>query len=117
HSRRHRAIVSTLGCQGCESPPDYEGNRNLVDAAREAGIDRMVLVSTIGAGDSAAAPPWIARWILRDVIDLKTRAEEHLVASGLHYTIIRPGGLKDGPRSGRGELTEDREAMGIINRS
>lgn len=116
-SGRFRAVISTLGCQGCESPPDFIGNRNVSDAARAAGVDRMVLVSTIGAGDSAGAPPWIARWILKDVIVLKTRAEEHLAGSGLDYTIIRPGGLKDDAATGRGELTEDREAMGIINRA
>jgi uncharacterized protein YbjT (DUF2867 family) len=31
------------------------------------------------------------------VLIFKKRAEEHLIRSGLSFTIVRPGGLKDGP--------------------
>ena len=47
---------------------------------------------------------------------LKTQAEDHLRESGVAYTIIRPGGLKDADATGRGLLTEDAMAMGIITR-
>jgi uncharacterized protein YbjT (DUF2867 family) len=50
------------------------------------------------------------------VLVLKTQAEDHLRNSGLNYTIIRPGGLKDAEATGNGLLTEDVTAMGIITR-
>jgi len=113
---RYQAVVTTLGCFRCEVPPDYIGNKNVFDAAKAAGVDRIVMISSVGAGDSADAPPWISKWILSDVMALKTQAEDHLRSSGVPYTIIRPGGLKDAEATGNGLLTEDPMAMGIITR-
>ena len=45
------------------------------------------------------------------------QAENHLIASGLTYTVIRPGGLKSEPATGRGVLTEDYKISGIIHRA
>jgi len=113
---RYRAVVSTLGCFKCDVPPDYIGNKNVFDAAKSANVERVMMISSVGAGDSADAPPWISKWILKDVMALKTQAEDHLRNSGLAYTIIRPGGLKDAEATGNGLLTEDVMAMGIITR-
>ncbi|MDE0243853.1 MAG: NAD(P)H-binding protein, partial [Gammaproteobacteria bacterium] len=41
----------------------------------------------------------------------------HLMASGLDYTIIRPGALRSNEPTGNGYLSQSREAEGIINRS
>lgn len=112
-----RAVVSTLGGGLDAARTDYEGNRNAIDAAAAAGVRRFVLVTVIGAGESLNAAPWIARRILKDVIVEKTRAEEHLKASGLDYTIIRPGGLLDKEAQGRTYLTEDTRAMSWIRRA
>jgi uncharacterized protein YbjT (DUF2867 family) len=112
-----RAIVSTLGGRDLKGPrPDFEGNRNAVDAARLAGVNRFVLVTVIGAGDSYAAAPWIARRILGQVMVEKSKAEDYLRTSGLAYTIIRPGGLLDKEAQGRAYLTEDTRAMSWIRR-
>jgi uncharacterized protein YbjT (DUF2867 family) len=54
---------------------------------------------------------------LSKVIPLKTQAEDHLKASGLDYTIIRPGGLPPGIGTGGGILSEDPTTMGFIVRS
>ncbi len=113
---RYRAVITTLGCFKCDVPPDFLGNQNVFDAARDAGIRRVIMVSSIGAGDSAEAMPWIAKWALEDVLVLKTRAEDYLQATGVPYTIIRPGGLKHGEPTGNALLTEDPMAMGIVTR-
>jgi len=113
-----RAVVSTLGARSANDPrPDFEGNRNAVDAAQAAGVRRFVLVTVIGAGDSYDAAPWIARRFLEKVIADKTRAEDYLRASGLDWTIIRPGGLLEKEAQGRAYLTEDTRAMGWIRRA
>lgn len=116
-SANYTAVVSTLGCYGCENPPDYEGNRNVFDAAASAGIDRVIMVSTLGAGDSADTPPFPVKWFLGDVMALKTQAEDHLLSLKLRHTIIRPGALKDAPATGNGLLTEDTDALGVITRA
>jgi uncharacterized protein YbjT (DUF2867 family) len=112
-----RAVVSTLGARTVKEPrPDFQGNRNAIDAAKEAGVKRFVLVTVIGAGDSLPAAPWFARRFLKNVINDKTQAESYLAGSGLDYTIIRPGGLLDKEAQGRAYLTEDHKAMGWIRR-
>ncbi len=115
-SNDFRAVVSTIGCYSCDPAPDGIGNQNIIDAARAAGVKRMVLITTIGSGDSYDTVPWISRIALRGILPLKTQAEDHLRASGLDYTIIRPGGLPPKPASGRGYLSEDRKAFGFISR-
>ncbi len=116
---RPEAIVSLVGGRPLRSgtPPDWQGNRHLIDAARTAGIRRFVLVSSIGAGASRAAAPWIARLILGRFMALKTRAEDDLRGSGLDWTIIRPGHLTDAPAGGRAQLLEDEHVSGAIPRA
>jgi uncharacterized protein YbjT (DUF2867 family) len=113
-----RAIVSTLGATSVDGPrPDFEGNRNAVDAARVAGVKRFVLVTMIGAGESFNATPAIARYFLRKVTPEKTKAEDYLKTSGLDYTIIRPGGLLNKEAQGKAYLTDDTRAMSWIRRA
>lgn len=113
----YTAVLTTIACFSCDPKPDYLGNRNIFDAAVEAGVQRMLLVTTIGAGDSYDAAPLPARNFLKDMLPLKTQAEDHLKSTGLDYTIIRPGGLTSNPRTGRGYLSDSRDASGIINRA
>jgi nucleoside-diphosphate-sugar epimerase len=117
-SQPFRAIVSTIGCLTCDPPPDFIGNRNIMDAAVASGVPRIILVTSIGVGDSTDALPLLSRIFLRKILPLKEQAEKHLRASGLDYTIIRPGGLRpaDAPVTGQGYLTEDRSAFGFISR-
>jgi len=116
-SGEYDAVITTLGAYSAPIPPDYIGNANVFDAAVAAGVNRVLMVSTVGAGDSADAAPMISKIFLAGVTPLKTQAEDHLMASGLDYTIIRPGGLPPGVGSGGGLLSENRETMGFIMRS
>ena len=116
-SGQYSAVVTTLGCFRCDPSPDYLGNKNVFDAAKAAGISRVIMVSSIGAGDSADAPPWLSKWFLKDILVLKTQAEDHLMGLHLDYTILRPGGLKNAEATGEGLLSEDRDTMGIITRA
>ena len=113
----YTSVITTVGCFSCDPRPDFLGNRNIFDAAEEAGVQRMVFVTSIGSGDSHKAAPWLARVFLREILPLKTQAEDHLMAGGLDYTIIRPGALRSRPPTGKGYLSESRDAEGIINRS
>jgi len=114
--KKYRAVLTTVACFSCDPKPDYLGNKNIFDAAKEAGIKRMVLMTTIGAGDSFNSAPWSARSFLKDMLPLKTQAEEHLKSVGLDYTIIRPGGLTFTPATGQGVLSVDPKGFGVIGR-
>jgi uncharacterized protein YbjT (DUF2867 family) len=111
-----RAVVSSLYCANCQPSVDDVGNINVAEGARAAGVPRMLLISTIGAGDSYPSANLISRYILRDILPLKTAAEDHLRASGQPYTILRPGGLMPGKATGRGYISEDRTAFGFLTR-
>jgi uncharacterized protein YbjT (DUF2867 family) len=112
------AVISTLGGKPTDGErADFKGNRNLVDAAVKAGVKRFLLVSSIGTGESAAALPPQALETLGAVLAEKEQAENHLIASGLIYTIVRPGGLKSEPPRGTAVLTENPNIAGSIHRA
>jgi uncharacterized protein YbjT (DUF2867 family) len=50
-------------------------------------------------------------------MDLKSQAEDHLRASSLDYTIIRPGGLGDVKATGTAVLADDPRAFSYISRT
>jgi len=115
---RFRAVISTLGASRSDKkPPDFEGNRNVIDAAKDAGVRRFLLVSTIGAGSSSDTASVAAKLMYGNVMTLKTQAEEYLAASSLDYTVIRPGGLLDKEASGKAVLSEDPETFSLIARA
>lgn len=112
------AMISTIGGLPKDGQrADYLGNRNLIDAAVKAGVGKFILISSIGSGKSAVALPPQAMETLKSVLIEKEKAEEHLINSGLTYTIIRPGGLKSEPATGNGVLTEDYRVAGTIHRA
>ena len=113
----YRAVISSLGTTRGDTRVDYEGNKNAVDAAKAAGIDRFILVSSLGVGDSAGSLSPQAQEALGEVLKLKEKAETYLIDSGLDYTIVRPGNLKSEPATGTGKLWEDPTVMGSINRA
>jgi uncharacterized protein YbjT (DUF2867 family) len=73
---------------------DYQGTKNLVDAAKAKGIEHFVLVSSLCV--SKFFHPLNLFWL---VLYWKKQAEAYLQASGLNYTIVRPGGLKNDDNS------------------
>ena len=113
-----RAVVSTLGGRRGDTPrPDFIGTKTFVDAAKVAGVKRLVLVTAIGAGDSLATLPQAVKDQLAEVLVLKTQAEDYLAKSGLDYTVIRPGGLRNVPDGGRAILTLDHKTLSSISRA
>jgi uncharacterized protein YbjT (DUF2867 family) len=90
---------------------DLGGAVKLIDAAKASGIARYVIVSSIGADR-----PERASEQMRPYIEAKAEADRQLAASGLDYTIVRPGRLTNEPGTGRirvgtdigyGEVTRD----------
>ena len=69
---------------------DFEGTKNLVDAAKAKGIEHFVFVSSLCV--SQLFHPLNLFWL---ILVWKKQAEEYIQKSGLTYTIVRPGGLKN----------------------
>ncbi|MEH2075329.1 MAG: NAD(P)H-binding protein [Nostoc sp.] len=69
---------------------DFEGTKNLVDAAKAKGIEHLVFVSSLCT--SQLFHPLNLFWL---ILVWKKQAEEYIQKSGLTYTIVRPGGLKN----------------------
>ncbi|MCY4254845.1 MAG: SDR family oxidoreductase [Gammaproteobacteria bacterium] len=95
---------------------DYEGARNLAEAAHAAGASQYVLVSSRGVTDD---DHYLNR-MFNNVLKWKRKGEEAVAASGIDYTIVRPGGLGDGEGGGQTIVFEqgDNRSEGIfINRA
>ncbi|QFT57369.1 putative sugar epimerase YhfK [Sulfitobacter sp. THAF37] len=73
---------------------DRLGAKRLVDLAEKNGVQRFVMLSSIGAD----APP--ADHPLKHYLEAKHDADQHLQASSLTHAILRPVALTDDPRSG-----------------
>jgi uncharacterized protein YbjT (DUF2867 family) len=78
-------VVSTANSAmrgGADNPQsvDLDGNRNLIDAARDAGVEHFVFVSLLGADPEHPAP----------FLQAKGQSEAVLRESGMDYTILAP---------------------------
>ena len=82
---------------------DYGGAVKLIEAAQHEGIRRYVIVSAMGAADPEASG---AHGVFATYLHAKHDADEALRASGLDYTIVRPGVLTDDAGSGRVSAAE-----------
>ncbi|MCE7861425.1 MAG: NAD-dependent epimerase/dehydratase family protein, partial [Chloroflexi bacterium CFX2] len=79
HQVFHLASAAGYGRRGNLFATDIEGTRNLTTAAKDAGVERLVFLSHVGADRASAYPIHKAKGI----------AEEFIRKSGLPYTIIR----------------------------
>ena len=82
---------------------DLGGAVKLMNAAKAAGIRRYVMVSSINADPDHPGDDTFSIYLRA-----KGEADAELVASGLEYTIVRPGGLTDDPGTGRVQLDAGR---------
>ena len=86
--------------------------RTLIDAMRAKGVRRLLTVTGFGAGDSRGHggvlyDAIIFPLVLKRVYDDKDVQEQMIRASGLEWTIARPGLLTNGPATGRYQVLTD----------
>lgn len=92
---------------------DLEGSLKSIEGARLAGITRFVQISAIGVDDELPADTAEA-W--RAYVEAKRDADVALRASGLDWTILRPGRLTDDTAEGLVALGTDVE-RGEVSRA
>jgi len=100
---------------------DWVGQKNQIDAAKESGVEHVVICSSMGGTDPENMLNKIGR--MEDgtggnILLWKRKAEKYLIDSGITYTVIHPGGLQD-DAGGVRELVVgvDDEQIGTDNRS
>jgi uncharacterized protein YbjT (DUF2867 family) len=110
------AVIFTAGSGGSTGPEktdaiDRDGAIAIIDAARKAGVNRLVMVSSMGtdAPDSGPAE-------LQHYLRAKQAADRHLRESGLNYTIVRPGSLTDEDGTGRINVATELKRRGSVSR-
>jgi uncharacterized protein YbjT (DUF2867 family) len=82
-----------------------------IEAADAAGVRRFVIVSSIGAHDPGSAGD-----AMRPYLEAKAEADARVAASGLDWTIVRPGSLKDDPGTGRVDVSTQMGRRGPVPR-
>jgi uncharacterized protein YbjT (DUF2867 family) len=113
----HDAVVFSAGAGGGNPARTYAVDRDaairVIDAARQAGTRRFVMVSYFGAGpdhgiaqDNSFFP----------YAEAKAAADAHLRDGDLDWTVLGPGRLTLEPATGRIALGADGAAKGEVSR-
>ncbi|MCG5060618.1 MAG: SDR family oxidoreductase [Limnoraphis sp. WC205] len=74
-------VISSHGSGGKPQAVEYRANIELIDAAKEAGVEHFVFISVLGVDRGYEDSP---------VFKAKREVEKYLQTSGLNYTILRP---------------------------
>ena len=109
------AIGATRG-DAANSPQfvDYEGVRNLAEAAAAAKLEQLVIVSSAGVTHK----DHVLNRMFDNVLIWKGKGEDAVRASGVPYTIVRPGGLSDKPGGEHGVRVEQGDSgTGFVPRA
>ena len=85
---------------------DRDGAKKLVDIAAQQGVGHFVMLSSVGADDPDPQSD------LAHYLRAKHEADEHLKASGLSYTIVRPVALTDDDGSRNMKLGDEVDPEG-----
>jgi putative NADH-flavin reductase len=118
----HDAVIITASVSSLsdfKATPDYfsRGTRHCIEAMKELGVERLVVLSAQGAGESRASANLLLRIVAIDGF-LRRAFRDHDVQerltmeSGLDWTIARPSRLTDGPALGR--YTRDERPGGKV---
>lgn len=102
----HDAVVVALGAgMSRSSMIRSKGTLNVINAMQQQGVRRLVIQSTLGAHESWSNLNFFWKRIMFGAL-LKPVFKDHELqeslvrASGLDWTIVRPGAFTDGPAKG-----------------
>lgn len=89
---------------------DQEGAINLIDKSKAAGVKKFVMLSAMGTEDPPQKPD------LEHYLKAKKTADDHLKASFLDYSIVRPGRLTEGEKTNKIKAKTHLNEYGEISR-
>jgi uncharacterized protein YbjT (DUF2867 family) len=120
--RGARYVISTVGSNGARDPEnspelvDYGGVKALAEAAKMARVEQFVLTSSMGVTN----PDNQLNQILDNILQWKLKGENAVRATGMPYTIVRPGGLTNEPGGQHGLKViqgDPKDVVGRISRA
>ncbi|MBK9163702.1 MAG: SDR family oxidoreductase [Acidobacteria bacterium] len=103
----HDAVLSALGSPGLGKSDELsEGTKNIIDVMERLGPKRLIFESSVGVGDSKDHLTWFAKYIfvplvIKNILEDKEVQERYIFDSSLEWTLVRPGGLTNGRRTGK----------------
>ena len=102
----HDAVIVALGSTGLRDRTTLAtGTRHVVDGMTRHAVERLVVLSAAGVGESWGQVSLLARLLfgtlLRNILADHTAQEALVRASALDWTVVRAAILHDGPASGR----------------
>lgn len=108
------AVISVLGARG---PVMAEATRAIVDAAKQKGPERVVMLSSFAVARDRLTPvsKLLTRTAMGSQIKDKAAGEEVLRASGLDWTIVYATKLTNGPRTEPRVVPESRK-VGMLQK-
>ena len=117
----HDAVIicaSSTTLKGFKEKPDYfsRGTKFCIEAMKEYGVKRLVVLSAHGVGDSFVAASWFQRTLLIGRL-LKYPYRDHdlqermIRESGLDFVIARPTRLTGGKANGKYTRTTELVAV------
>ena len=123
--RGQDAVIDALGghLPFLETTIETDTARNVIAAMTEAGVRRLLVISTIGEGDSTGNvhdfyKHFIMPTLLRGVMKDKAGLEAAVERSQLDWTIVRAAGLRTGESKGVRIVRPDSgEKVRFINRA
>jgi len=102
------ACVSALGGDSLikHSPEITSGIHVIVSLMEQEGVKRLVYLSSMGAGESRKIMRPLIRFFIADImlrvpLADHTANEKRIAKSKLQWTLVRPAGLTNGPKTGR----------------
>lgn len=98
------AVLCALGAGG-RGGVRAAGTRNLIEAMRKCGVQRLICLSSLGVGESRANLNFLWKYLMFGLLLRAAYADhveqERIVRDGdLDWTLVRPGAYTDGERTG-----------------
>ncbi len=98
------AVLVALGA-GSKGQVRSAGTRSVVQSMQKSDVRRLICLSTLGVGDSRGNLNFLWKYVmfgmlLRAAYADHVSQEEHVIHSGLNWTIVRPAAFTDGERTG-----------------
>ncbi len=102
------AVICALGMPNIldRSQLRSKGTRHIIAAMKKEGVERLICLSGLGAGDSRQLLPAHYRYLIvplfmRSLLKDHDEQERMIMKSGLNWSIARPGNLTDKERTGK----------------
>ena len=107
------AVVVTVGGAKGVAHNRAAVTRTVIEQMKQVGVRRLLVQSSLGAGESAQQMPLALhlpmKLVLAKPLADHEEQEAAVMASGLDWTIVRPSGLTDKPATGSWQTLETSE--------